>query len=391
MDVVRVKAGVAPPLDVPVNPLAETTETAVTLPEPLLLKVVQSVLVRYPLTLPVAAAMLIAGVAPPEDTTGAVPLTEVTVPLPLLLKVVQSAALKAPRLVAEAVGTCKVITGVVVPVATVDDRSVPVVPKVNAATLVTVPLVLDLPLKVFQSVDVKYPFTEVVAAGMDIAGVLPPLDTTGAVPVTLVTVPPEDGLVLVIVKLGYVPLVEIPVPAVKTTVWSGAELVIVNVPLVVIGLPDTVIPVPAVAATLVTVPTETDPPRAVLVPLIVMVEFVRLVLPILESVLLAPEIVLLVKVCVPVSVATVLSIDIVPLVVIGPPVKPVPVATLVTVPNGFTDHELSVPLVVKYLPVLPVWLGARALNPSLAVEAPVPPFATGTVPVSVWSAFQSDG
>ena len=73
----------------------------------------------------------------------------------LLLNVVQSAALKAPRLVAEAVGTLRVITGVVVPVATVLDRSVPVVPKVNAATLVTVPLVLDLPLNVFQSVEVR--------------------------------------------------------------------------------------------------------------------------------------------------------------------------------------------------------------------------------------------
>jgi hypothetical protein len=153
MDVVRVKAGVAPPLDVPVNPLAETTETAVTLPEPLLLKVVQSVLVRYPLTLVVAAGIDIAGVAPPEDTTGAVPVTEVTVPLPLLLNVVQSAALKAPRLVAEAVGTCRVITGVVVPVATVLDKSVPVVPIVNAATLVTVPE--PLLLKVVQSVDVR--------------------------------------------------------------------------------------------------------------------------------------------------------------------------------------------------------------------------------------------
>jgi pentose-5-phosphate-3-epimerase len=41
-------------------------------------------------------------------------------------------------LAALAVGTCSVITGVVVPFATVLDKSVPVVPKVRAATLVTV-------------------------------------------------------------------------------------------------------------------------------------------------------------------------------------------------------------------------------------------------------------
>jgi hypothetical protein len=91
MLVVSVIAGVAPPLDVPAKPFADTTETAVTVPEP------------------------------------------------LLLNVVQSAALKAPRLVAEAVGTFSVITGVVVPLATVDERSVPVIPKVSAATEVTVP------------------------------------------------------------------------------------------------------------------------------------------------------------------------------------------------------------------------------------------------------------
>ena len=114
-----------------------------------------------------------------------VPLTLVTEPEPLLLKVVQSAELKAPRLVADAVGTLSVITGVVVPFATVELRSVPVVPKVNAATLVTVPL--PLLLKVVKSVADKYPSTLVVALAMLIAGVVPPLDTTGAVPDTLVT------------------------------------------------------------------------------------------------------------------------------------------------------------------------------------------------------------
>ena len=61
-------------------------------------------------------------------------------PEPLLLNVVQSAELNAPRLVAEAVGTFKVITGVVVLLATVELKSVPVVPNVSADTLVTVVL-----------------------------------------------------------------------------------------------------------------------------------------------------------------------------------------------------------------------------------------------------------
>jgi len=87
-----------------------------------------------------------------------------------------------------------------------------------AATLVTVPVLLVLLLNVFQSVLVKYPLTLVVAAAMLIAGVVPPEETTGAVPVTEVIVPPLDGEVLVIVKLGYVPLVDIPEPAVRDTV-----------------------------------------------------------------------------------------------------------------------------------------------------------------------------
>ena len=59
----------------------------------------------------------------------------------LPLKVVQSAALNTPLFEAEAVGIFKVITGVVVPVATEEVTSVPVVPSVKAATEVTVPVV----------------------------------------------------------------------------------------------------------------------------------------------------------------------------------------------------------------------------------------------------------
>jgi hypothetical protein len=84
------------------------------------------------------------------------------------------------------------------------------------------------------------------------------VDATGVVAVTDVTVPPLDGAVFTIVKLGYVPLVDIPVPAVRLTVWSGAVFVIFNVPEVVIGDPVTAIPVPAVAATDVTVPEPED-------------------------------------------------------------------------------------------------------------------------------------
>ena len=66
---------------VPASPLADTTDTLVTLPTPLLLNVFQSVLVRYPSADVVAAGILITGALPPEDTTGGVPVTLVTVPL----------------------------------------------------------------------------------------------------------------------------------------------------------------------------------------------------------------------------------------------------------------------------------------------------------------------
>jgi hypothetical protein len=90
---------------------------------------------------PDVPATVMAGVdvAVAIDSKPPVKPTLVTVPEPLLLNVVQSAELKTPRLLADAVGTFNVITGVVVAVATVELRSVPDVPKVSAATLVTVP------------------------------------------------------------------------------------------------------------------------------------------------------------------------------------------------------------------------------------------------------------
>ena len=39
-------------------------------------------------------------------------------------------------------------------------------------------------------------------------------------------------------------------------------------------------------------------------------------------------------------------------------------------------QDVLVPSVVKYLPLLPVWLGANALNAALAVVCPVPPYET---------------
>jgi hypothetical protein len=58
----------------------------------------------------------------------------------LLLNVVQSAELNRPLLLAEAVGRLSVITGVVVGLATVEETSVPDVPRVKAETLKTVPV-----------------------------------------------------------------------------------------------------------------------------------------------------------------------------------------------------------------------------------------------------------
>ena len=118
-----------------------------------------TVKVAVPLVVPFR---LIAPVVPPvvptvmlEAKVGAVPKTASPVPVSSLsapanpaelmrafcfpLKVDQSVEFNAPLLAAEAVGMFKVITGVDVPLATEEVTSVPVVPKVKAATEVTVP------------------------------------------------------------------------------------------------------------------------------------------------------------------------------------------------------------------------------------------------------------
>ena len=126
---------------------------------------------------------------------------------------------------------------------------------------------------------------------------------------------------------------------------------IAKVPLLVIGEPVIDKNEGTVAPTLVTVPTLIEPPKLVAVPLIVIEELVRAAFEIPLSV--PPNVRLPDVVTVPVKVK--------PLTV------PVPL-TLVTVPTpDKVAQEVSVPLVVRYLPELDVWLGARALKAALAV------------------------
>ena len=69
---------------VPANPLADVTDTLVTVPYPLLLNVVQSVLDRYPFVVALDCDIDIVGVFPPEEAIGDVPDTLVTVPTDVL-------------------------------------------------------------------------------------------------------------------------------------------------------------------------------------------------------------------------------------------------------------------------------------------------------------------
>ena len=80
-----------------------------------------------------------------------------------------------------------------------------------------------------------------------------------------VTVPPEEGDELVIVKLGYVPETEMPVPAVNATVWSGALLVIVSVSVEALVVSVTPVPADIVSVSAIASATMFDWPETAIV------------------------------------------------------------------------------------------------------------------------------
>jgi hypothetical protein len=62
-----------------------------------------------------------------------------------------------------------------------------VAPVMPLVTEVTYAPAVCFALNVLQSVELKYPFVVAVATGIEIVGVVPPLETTGDVPATDVT------------------------------------------------------------------------------------------------------------------------------------------------------------------------------------------------------------
>src|SRR4051812_25349923 len=51
-------------------------------------------------------------------------------------------------------------------------------------------------------------------------------------------------------------------------------------------------------------------------------------------------------------------------------------------PPATVPQLATVPLVVRYLPLLPVWVGSRAFRAFAKLVWPVPPLSTGSVPVT---------
>ena len=174
-------------------------------------------------------------------------------------------------------------------------------------------------------------------------------------------------------------------------------------------MPDRPVPiVKALVAVAVIVP---DAPKATVEPLNVTELLVKLPFAMLDSVLLEPLIVLLVRVSDPANVDNVpvvgkvtavvavavrvvakapevvrLPPSVIVLLVFATPVPPLaPSKTPETsdVLMSIASQLVSVPLDLRYLPLALVCTGARALNAALAVVWPVPPLAIGKVPVKL--------
>jgi hypothetical protein len=194
---------------------------------------------------------------------------------------------------------------------------------------------------------------------MLMAGVLPPLDTTGAVPVTDVTVPPLDGLVFVTVIAPDALVMEIPVPADSVVRVNPDPLPMSNAPFAGVDVK----PVPPLATGSVPVtPVVKGKPVA------------------------------LVSVAdVGVPSIGVTSVGLLERTVLPEPVEPVtPVPPLATgsvpvtpVVKGRPVALVSVPDVgVPSMGVTSVGLVDRTLLPEpVEVVTPVPPLATGSTPV----------
>lgn len=168
---------------------------------------VESVSCTAPLTAVVASAMEMAGVVPPDEAIGDVPVTEPTfVPAKsyaaltavgvaartLLVVEVESLSCTAPltAVVASAMDTVIAVDPLVLIGEVPATVATFAAPSSNAALTAVGVAARTLDVVEVESLSCTAPTTAVVAAAMEMTGVAPPEDAIGAVAVTAVTPPP---------------------------------------------------------------------------------------------------------------------------------------------------------------------------------------------------------
>ena len=167
----------------------------------------ESVSCTAPLTAVVASAMEMAGVVPPDEAIGDVPMTDETLPAPssnaaltavgvaartLLVVEVESLSCTAPltAVVASAMDTVIAVDPLVLIGKVPATVATFAAPSSNAALTAVGVAARTLDVVDVESLSCTAPTTEVVAAAMEMTGVAPPEDAIGAVAVTAVTPPP---------------------------------------------------------------------------------------------------------------------------------------------------------------------------------------------------------